>query len=193
MVKAQRPQADDEATPAMTLVGMVLSWVVGSLLFVPLWAGLNFAFGTTLDGPIGAFVMEPSCQRLAHTTEPLVRYSLGTAGRGRVASSVCHFASGSIRVDGPTDGLGFTGREFVYLVIGFAGYAVCFAGALVLAFFLVHSGRRWCRLALGKTGLGRRRRAAPTKAEVPTRPKRQRRSEARQRSKARKRSKAQTR
>jgi len=134
--------AGDDVKATSTLVGLVVSWVVGCLLFVPLWAGLNFAFGTALDGPIGAFVMEAPCQRLARTSEPLSRYTLG-AGKARVSSSVCHFASGPIRVaDRPTDGLGFTGRELVYLVIGFVGYGVCLAGAMVLAVFLVRAGRR---------------------------------------------------
>jgi hypothetical protein len=143
------PLESDDAKPKASLVGILLSWVVGCLLFVPLWAGLNFAFGTALDGPIGAFVMEPSCQRLAHTAEPLSRYSLGT-GRVRPSSSVCHFASGPVRVDGPTEGLGFTGREFVYLAIGLVGYAVCLAGALVLTAYLVRAGRRLFALALGR-------------------------------------------
>ncbi len=132
----------DEKKKAPSLVGLVLSWVVGCVSFVPLWAGLNFVFGTALDGPIGAFVMEGPCQRLAGTTEPLSRYTL-SRGKSRVSSSVCHFASGPIRVaDGRTDRLGFTGRELVYLVIGFAGYGACFAGAIALTVVVVRSGRR---------------------------------------------------
>jgi hypothetical protein len=138
-----------------TLIGLALSWLVGSLLFVPLWAGLNFAFGTALDGPIGAFVMEAPCQALADTTEPLVRYSLGS-GKGRLSSSVCHFASGSLRVDGRTDGLGFTGRELVYLMIGFVGYAVCFVGALLLALVIVRGGGRLFSEAKRRRGTPRR-------------------------------------
>jgi hypothetical protein len=149
-MKVQGPLEGDEALPASTLVGLVLSGLVGCLLFVPLWAGLNFAFGTALDGPIGAFVMEPPCQRLAGTTEPLSYYTLGR-GKSRLSSSVCHFASGPIRVaDGPTDGLGFTKREFVYLVIGLVGYAVCFVGALLLAVYVVRTGRRFLAFALGR-------------------------------------------
>jgi hypothetical protein len=136
------------------LLGLVVGWLVGCLLFVPSWAGLNFAFGTALDGPIGAFVMESPCQRLAGTTEPLSRYTM-SRGKSRLSSSVCHFASGPIRVsDRPTDGLGFTGREFVYLMIGFAGYAVCLAGAMVLAAFLVRAGGRLFALARGRANLG---------------------------------------
>jgi len=148
-----------------TLVGLALRCLVGSLLFVPLWAGLNFAFGTALDGPIGAFVMEPPCQRLAHTNEPLKRYTLGT-GRVRPSSSVCHFASGPIRVDGRTGGLGFAGRELVYIVVGFAGYAVCFAGALVLTVSLVRTGARLFALALGRAKLGRRERYSPKRPKA---------------------------
>jgi hypothetical protein len=130
-------KADATSSP----VGLFLSWVAGCLLFVPLWAGLNFGFGTALDGAIGAFIMERPCQQLAGTNEPLVRYTLG-GGKSRLSSSVCHFASGPIRVDGPTDGLGFTGRELAYLVVGFAGYAACFVGAMALAVLLVRAGRR---------------------------------------------------
>jgi hypothetical protein len=127
-----------------SLVGLLLSGLIGTALLVPLWAALNFAFGTALDGPIGAAIMEPPCQRLARTNEPLERYVLG-GGKGRYSSSVCHFASGPVRVDGKTEGLGFTGRELGYLALGFAGYAACFAGALMLAFFIVRLGRRWVR------------------------------------------------
>ncbi len=126
-----------------SLIGLALRCLAGTLLFVPLWAGLNFAFGTALDGPIGAFIMERPCQRLAGTTVPLRRYTLGQ-GKVRLSSSVCHFASGPIRMaDGRTDGLGFTGRELAYLIVGFAGYAVCFAGALLLAVFIVRMGGRF--------------------------------------------------
>lgn len=148
-----RFESDEEKEKA-TLIGLALSWLVGSLLFVPLWAGLNFAFGTALDGPIGAFVMEAPCQGLADTTEPLVRYSLGS-GKGRLSSSVCHFTSGSLRVDGRTDGLGFTGRELVYLTIGFVGYAVCFVGALLLALVIVRGGGRLFSEAKRQRGTSR--------------------------------------
>lgn len=146
-MKLQEPFQGAEVK-ATSLIGLVVSGLLGCLLFVPLWAGLNFAFGTALDGPIGAFVMETPCQRLAGTSEPLSRYTLG-AGGVRVSSSVCHFASGPIRVaDRPTDGLGFTWRELAYLVLGFAGYALCFAGAMVLAVLLVRAGRRLLRAAI---------------------------------------------
>ena len=136
-----RPQAS-ESQPPSTLIGLALRCLAGTLLFVPLWAGLNFAFGTALDGPMGAFIMEQPCQRLAGTTEPLRRYTLGQ-GKVRLSSSVCHFASGPIRVaDGRTDGLGFTGRELAYLVVGFVGYAVCFAGAVLLTVSILRVGGR---------------------------------------------------
>lgn len=133
------PVQDDKESPIWVLVRFFLMFV----LFVPLWAGMNFAFGTALDGPVGVFVMETPCQRLAQRMgsppEPLTRYALG----GRRTPSVCHGASRSIRVgDSPTDGLGFTEREFVYLAIGFVGYAVCFVGALALAFLVVTTGWR---------------------------------------------------
>jgi hypothetical protein len=103
-MKVQRPEQSDEGKQAPSLVGLVLSWLVGCVLFVPLWAGLNFAFGTALDGPIGAYVMEGPCQRLAGTTEPLSRYTLGR-GKSRVSSSVCHFVSGPLgsQMGAPTD------------------------------------------------------------------------------------------
>jgi hypothetical protein len=149
-MKVQDPLPGDDAMTTSMLIGGVLSWLVGCLLFVPLWAGLNFAFGTALDGPMGVFIMEAPCQRLADTTEPLSRYSLGT-GTSRLSSSVCHFESGLIRVaDRPTEGLGFTGRELAYLLVGLAGYALCFAGALLLTVLLVRAGRRLVALALGR-------------------------------------------
>jgi len=130
---------EDNEPPIWALVRMVVMF----LLFVPSWAGMNFAFGTVLDGPIGVLVMETPCQRLAQRVggrpERLGRYEMG----GRRSPSVCHTASRSIRVgDGPTDGLGFSEREFAYLAIGFVGYAACLAGALALAFFVVKAGWR---------------------------------------------------
>lgn len=142
VMTVQGPLEGDDAKGTASLVGLVLGWFAGCVLFVPLWAGLNFAFGTVLDGPIGAFVMEGPCQRLAGTAEPLSRYTL-SRGKSRVSSSVCHFESGPIRVaDGHTDGLGFTGHELTYLVIGFAGYGACFAGAIALTVVIVRGGRR---------------------------------------------------
>ena len=76
-MKSNSPSNGVEDRPNSTLVGLVLSRLLGSLLFVPLWAGMNFAFGSALDGPIGAFIMETPCKRLAGTTEPLRRYTLG--------------------------------------------------------------------------------------------------------------------
>lgn len=163
-MKVQDPLQGDEAKATPTVIGLLLSLVAGTLLFVPLWAGLNFAFGTALDGPIGAIIMEPSCQRLAHTTEPLSRYTLGT-GKVRISSSVCHFASGRVRVDGRTEGLGFTERELAYLMVGFAGYAVCFGGALVLTVALIQSGRRFFALLLSKAKLRRHPRSASRRSD----------------------------
>jgi len=134
--------SDGEDGKEPSTLGLFAGCLVGFLLFVPLWAGMNFVLGTALDGPVGVFVMETPCQRLSGTTEPLSRYTLGK-GKSRLSSSVCHFASGPIRVaDRRTDGLGFTGREFVYLILGFAGYALCFAGAMVLAVSIVRVGQR---------------------------------------------------
>ncbi|MGE0421719.1 MAG: hypothetical protein AB7O88_05625 [Reyranellaceae bacterium] len=135
------PQEDNES-PVWGVVRLALMF----LLFVPSWAGLNFAFGSALDGPVGVLLMEPPCQRLAQRLggppEPLNRYVLGQGTRGRRSTpSVCHFASRSIRVgDSPTEGLGFSEREFAYLVVGFVGYAACLAVAAVLAFFVVKAG-----------------------------------------------------
>lgn len=143
-MKVQGSFEGHEAKSTSALVGLVFCWLVGTLLFVPLWAGMNFVFGTALDGPLGAFIMAPPCQRLAGTIEPLRRYTLGT-GKVRRSSSVCHFGSGPIRVDGRIDGLGFAGRELAYLVVGFVGYGVCLAGALVLAVLMVRAGRRLLR------------------------------------------------
>jgi hypothetical protein len=140
-MKLPDPLDADDVKPGRLLLGLAVSGLVGSVLFVLLWAGLNFAFGSALDGPIGIFIMEPPCQRLARTSEPLLRYTFGS-GHVRLSSPVCHFASGSVWVEGSTDGLGFTGRELAYLVVGFVGYAVCFVAALVGAFYVVRAGRR---------------------------------------------------
>jgi hypothetical protein len=84
------PSKVEEPKSAPTLTGLLASLVAGFVLFVPLWAGLNFAFGTALDG----------------------------------------------------DGLGFTGRELVYIVTGLVGYAACFVGAMLVTAFLVRLGGR---------------------------------------------------
>ena len=164
-MKLQSPLEGDEVTSTSSQVGCVFGWLLGGLLFLPIWAVVNNAFGTALDGPIGAFVMESPCQRLARTTEPLSRYTLGK----RKSSSVCHFASGTIHVTGRTDGLGFTGREFVYIAIGLVGYAVCFVGAALLAVFLALKGWRFIALALDRMGLGRRERSSPVPPKAPRR------------------------
>jgi hypothetical protein len=141
------PPLDDQGRPLATLLGLLASIVLGGVLFVGLWAGMNFAFGSALDGPIGALVMEAPCQRLANSSEPLVRYALGK-GRGPLSSSVCHFASGPLLVEGATESHGFEVRELAYLLIGFAGYAVCLVAALASAFLLVRGARRLGRRIL---------------------------------------------
>jgi len=147
-MKDQDSSEGAQAEPPWRPLGCVLSYVVGSLLFPPMWAGVNVAFGTALDGPIGASLMESPCQRLAQTTEPLSRYSFG-GGWKRTAPSVCHFPSGTVHVV-RRDGYGFTGREFVYLAIGLVGYFACFVGSFLLTIFLVRSGRRFLEARLGR-------------------------------------------
>ena len=160
-----------EAKDISSPIGCLLSFVVAGLLFVPLWAGVNFAFGTALDGPVGAFLMETPCQRLAHTTEPLSRYSFG-GGWKRTAPSVCHFPSRTVHVT-QTDG--FTGREFVYLMTGLVGYAVCFAGSLVLTIYLVRRGQRFVEARLAGTRVRRTEPALPKQSPSPKRSRSRRR------------------
>lgn len=127
-----------EPSGSATLVKALLGLLIGGVLFVLLWAGLNFAFGTALDGPIGAFVMEQPCQRFANTRERLTGYSPGTASRGRRSTpSVCHFGSRPVSVVGLTDAMGFTSREGVLIAGGLVGYGVCFVVALLGAVYLV--------------------------------------------------------
>lgn len=130
----------------LILLRMLLGMVIGGLLFVLLWAGLNFGFGTSLDGPIGALVMEQPCQRLARTSERLTGYTPGKASRnGRSSPSVCHFSSRSVTVVGQTDDIGFASREGLLILGGLVGYGVCFVLAILGAVFLVRSGRRLIR------------------------------------------------
>ena len=170
-MKVGRAVEKDEAKETSTPIGCLLSFVVASLLFVPLWAGVNFAFGTALDGPVGAFLMEAPCQRLAHTTEPLSRYAV-KGGWKRTAPSVCQFPSRTVSVT-QTDG--FTGREFVYLMMGLIGYFACFAGSLVFTIYLVRNGQRFVEARLGGV-----RSAEPP---APKRSRAHRRSRSRKRSK----------
>jgi hypothetical protein len=126
------------------LVRMLLGFLFGGVLFVLLWAVLNFSFGTLLDGPIGAFIMEPPCQRLARTSERLTGYAPGKAGGGgrAISPSVCYFGSRRVTVVGQTDGLGFTQREGLLIAGGLFGYLACFIAALVSAVYLVALCRR---------------------------------------------------
>ena len=128
----------------LILVRMLLGFLIGGVLFILLWAGLNFGFGTMLDGPIGAFIMEPPCQRLARTSERLTGYSPGKAGGGGRANSpsVCYFGARRVIVAGQTDGLGFTQREGLLIAGGLVGYSLCFIIALVGAVYLVALCRR---------------------------------------------------
>lgn len=150
----------DEATETFRPLGCLLSFVVAGLLFVPLWAGVNVAFASVLEGPIAVFLMEPPCQRLAQTTEPLSGYAV-KGGWKRTAPSVCHFASRTVHV---TKSDGFAGREFVYLMTGLVGYFVCFAGALVLTIYLVLTGQRFVEARLGRAKAQRSGPPAPPKA-----------------------------
>jgi hypothetical protein len=142
------PDTEQAAPSGWVILGqMMVNLLVGSVLFILLWAGVNFGFGTLLDGPIGAFVMEQPCQRLAHTNERLTGYSPGKAGGGgrAISPSVCYFGSRRVIVAGQTDGLGFTQREGLLIVGGLVGYLLCFISALVGAVYLVGLGRRLVR------------------------------------------------
>ncbi len=69
-MKVQGPLEGDEATSTWTLVGLLASGVLGCGLFVVLWAGLNFGFGSALDGPIGAFVVADHWTHLSASRPP---------------------------------------------------------------------------------------------------------------------------
>jgi hypothetical protein len=135
----------EQAAPSgwVILGRMMVSLLIGGVVFILLWAGLNFGFGNLLDGPIGAFVMEQPCRRLARTNERLTGYSPGKAGSGEraISPSVCHFGSRPAFVAGQTDGLGFTQREGLLIAGGLVGYLLCFIMALVGAVYLVGLGR----------------------------------------------------
>ena len=158
-----QPDAPPDTTQAqpsgwLILVRMLLGFFIGGVLFILLWAGLNFGFGTALDGPIGAFIMEPPCQRLARTNERLTGYSPGKAGGGgrAISPSVCYFGSRRITVTGQTDGLGFTQREGLLIAGGLVGYAVCFILAAVGAVYLVGLCRRLMPFLRHPPGLNHR-------------------------------------
>ena len=116
----------------------------------------NYGFGTALDGPIAAFIMEKPCQRLAGTSERLTGYALGTGGKGRPSRpSVCHFGARRVVVGGRIDALGFQWREFQLIVLGLLGYALCFVSAGVGTVYLIVKGGR----LIGR--LGRKLAASP--------------------------------
>jgi len=171
-MKVQETLEGDESKDTSTPLGCLLSFVVASLLFVPLWAGVNVAFGAALEGPIAVFLMEPPCQRLAHTSEPLSRYAV-KGGWKRTAPSVCTFPSRTVAV---TQSEGFTGREFVYLMSGLVGYFACFAGALVFTIYLVRGGQRFVEARLGRAKVQRGEPPPPKGSKAPRRSRSRRRS-----------------
>lgn len=152
MPPAVGPSTDDAQPPGwVMLVKMLLSLVIGGPLFVGLWAGINFGFGTALDGPISAFIMARPCQRLDGTAERLTGYTLAKGGKGRRSSpSICHFGPRSVTVSGQIGALGFQWRELLLIVTGLVGYAVCFVSAGVGTCYLVRQGWR----LLGRLGVG---------------------------------------
>jgi hypothetical protein len=125
------------------LLQVLLGLLTGTLVFVLLWAGLNFVFGTALDTTLGAFFMEAPCQQLAGTDERLTGYTPGRGGArgGRTSASVCHFGDRPVAVIGRTDALGFQWREFLLLATGLVGYALCFVTALVSTIVLLLRAR----------------------------------------------------
>ena len=132
---------DAEPSGAILLVQTLLRLLIGGMLFVVLWAFLNYGFGTALDGPIAAIIMETPCQRLDRSSERVTGYRLGTAGKGRASTpSVCYFGPRRVVVAGQTDALGFQWRELELIVLGLVGYAVCFVSAAVCTVYLVRRG-----------------------------------------------------
>ena len=138
---------DAESSGATTswvrLVQAILRLLIGGMLFVVLWACLSYGFGTALDGPIAALIMETPCQRLDRTSERLTSYRLGTGGKGRASTpSVCYFGPRRVVVAGRIDDLGFQWRELELIVVGLVGYAACFVSAGVGTVYLILWGGR---------------------------------------------------
>ena len=146
--KAEPPSIHDAESSGATLswvllVQTILRLVVGGMLFVVLWAFLNYGFGTALDGPVAAVIMETPCQQLDRTSERLTGYRLGTTGKGRSSTpSVCYFGPRRVVVGGRIDALGFQWRELELIVVGLVGYATCFVSAGVGAVYLILWGGR---------------------------------------------------
>jgi len=161
----------DQPNPPWTPLGCLLSFVAASLLFPPLWIGVNVAFEAALKGPVLVFLMETPCQRLAQTTEPLRRYTVTKGGRGVKRSTIafCHFASRSVYVDRRE---GFNARELMHATIGLVGYFACFLGSFLLTLYLVLQGVRFFDA-----------RRARVQGSKPPLPKRSRRSGSRRRRK----------
>lgn len=151
MTRPPRPALPENSrTPGwLLLLQLGLGLLGGGLCFVLLWAGLNVAWGTTLDVAIAPALVAAPCQRLANTVEwPTAFTKLRLSRTGRLAQRAsCHFGDRMVLVDDATWDREFYWPETVLLFVGLGGYLVAIFGAILGTVALVLlTGRGWARL-----------------------------------------------
>jgi hypothetical protein len=112
---------------------VLLSLPVGLLTFFVLWAGLNWSWTQLFTAIVTPRVMEPPCQRLAHTTDRLTGYAKRATGRsGRLLQRAsCQFGVRQVVVDEGTWAQAFQTRELGLFLLDGALLFVCLGGAIL--------------------------------------------------------------
>jgi hypothetical protein len=147
MTHAATPQPIDESTPGwILLLRILLGFLVGGVIFVLLWAGLNWSWGTLIETTIAPAVFDEPCQRLTSGAERLTRYSKRATSRtGRlIQRAVCHFGEQATPVNEETWSKEFEGRELgLFLVEGAVYFAIIFGAILSTVWLMIRAGKAW--------------------------------------------------
>jgi hypothetical protein len=147
MTDAATPQPIDESTPGwLLLLKLLLGLLAGGVIFVLLWAGLNWSWGTLIETTIAPAVFDEPCQRLTSGAERLTRYSKRATSRtGRlIQRAVCHFGERSTPVNEETWSREFQGRELgLFLVEGAGLFAIFFGAILGTVWLMIRAGNAW--------------------------------------------------
>jgi hypothetical protein len=147
MTDAATPQPIDELTPGwLLLLKILLGLLTAGVIFVLLWAGLNWSWGTLIETTIAPAVFDEPCQRLTSGAERLTRYSKRATSRtGRlIQRAVCHFGERATPVNEETWSKEFEGRELgVFLVEGAGYFAIIFGAILITVWLMIRAGNAW--------------------------------------------------
>jgi hypothetical protein len=151
MTQPATPPPIDELTPGwLVLLKILLGFVTGGVIFVLLWAGLNWSWATVLETTIAPAVFEEPCQRLTGAADRLTRFSKRSTSRtGRlIQRAICHFGERATPVNEATWSKEFEAREFGVFLLEGAGLFACIFGAILgTVALMIRAGRAWDRLA----------------------------------------------